>query len=62
MISERDILKALDKPRQLYSIHSLVNPGSKDQTTVHELLKVMREKGLVKFDIKNGHWRKAGTR
>jgi len=52
------VLAALDKPRALHSVHSLIDPGSRNPDNTQDLLKAMREEGLVKFDINTGRWSK----
>lgn len=59
MITEDDILAALDKPRNVHSIQKLVAPSLKTVEPLQELLLQMRSSGRVKFDIKTGYWRKA---
>jgi hypothetical protein len=55
MISEDAVLKALDRPRRLFAILAAVDPGGR-QETLQDLLMRMRERGLVRFDIKKGTW------
>ena len=58
MVTEDAVLKALEKPRKLYSILQVTDPsGSTDALQV--LLMKMRDEGKVKFDINKGNWRKA---
>ncbi|MEO8667884.1 MAG: hypothetical protein ABI399_05160 [Bauldia sp.] len=57
MTNER-ILAALDKPRTTYSVRMVVNPSASVEE-VHVLLIKMRDDGLVKFNINNGHWSRA---
>ena len=52
------VVAALDKPRSIYSVLGIVNPGG-DVDVVQTLLMQMREEGLVKFDIKKGLWSRA---
>ena len=56
MITEDDVVRALDKPRPLFSVQQVINPGSKSTEELHGLLLKMREAGQVKFDIKTGRW------
>ena len=57
MVTEDAVLKALDKPRKVYSILQAVNPsGSQDE--LQELLLKMRSEKKVAFDIKKGNWRR----
>ena len=58
-ISKEKVLAALDKPRALYSVHSLIDPGTKSTDNTQDLLKAMREEGLVRFDINTGRCSKA---
>ena len=57
MVTDDVVLKALDKPRTLYSILQVVSPGGSTDT-LQILLMKMRDDGRVKFDIKKGSWRK----
>lgn len=59
MIKEDDVLTALDKPRATYSLQKLLDPSSKSPDALQDLLMRMRTAGKVKFDIKDGKWRKA---
>jgi len=59
MVTEDEVLAALDKPRALYSIQQLVDPSNKSTDALQELLLRMRAAGKVKFDIKAGRWSKA---
>jgi len=56
---EADVLAALDKPRALYDVQKLVDPGAKNTDALQDLLMRMRTAGQVKFDIKTGKWAKA---
>ena len=57
MMKEDSVLKALDKPKTIYSILQVVDPsGSQDQ--LQELLLKMREEKKVTFDIKKGRWKR----
>lgn len=58
MIAEADVLRALDKPRKIYSIQCVVNPGQKSTDELHALLLKMRDNKKVAFDIKSGRWTK----
>ncbi len=59
MINVDDILAALDKPRAVYPLQQLVDPGSKSTEALQELLIRLRAEGKVKFDIKSGKWARA---
>jgi hypothetical protein len=59
MVTEDDVIRAIDKPRQLFSVQMVVNPGSKGTDELHALLLRMRDAGKVKFDIKTGRWAKS---
>jgi hypothetical protein len=59
MIREEDVLAALDKPRAVYALQQLLNPGSKSTDALQDLLMRMRTAGKVKFDINTGKWSKA---
>ncbi len=57
MVTEDNVLNALDKPRKLFSLQQLTDPsGSSD--ALQTLLMKMRDAGKVAFDIKKGAWRK----
>ena len=58
MITEEDVLNALDKPRALYPLQQRLDPSNKSTDGLQELLMRMRTEGKVKFDIKNGKWNK----
>ncbi|WP_237479025.1 hypothetical protein [Lichenibacterium dinghuense] len=58
MVTEDAVLKALDKPRKVYSILQVTDPGGSTDA-LQALLMKMRDEGKVKFDINKGNWRKA---
>jgi hypothetical protein len=62
MITEDDVVRALDKPRPLFAAQQVINPGSKSSEELHGLLMRMRDAGQVKFDIKTGRWSLAERR
>jgi hypothetical protein len=62
MITENDVVRALDKPRALYAAQQVINPGSKSTEELHGLLMRMRDAEQVKFDIKTGRWSLAERR
>ena len=57
MVTEEAVLKALDKPRKLYSILQATDPGGSSDA-LQALLLRMRDDGKLKFDINKGNWRK----
>jgi len=59
MIQVEAILAALDKPRAVYPLQQLVDPGNKSTEALQELLIRLRAEGKVKFDIKSGKWSRA---
>jgi len=59
MTKEEDVLGALDRPRAIFSLQQLLEPGKKAADGLHDLLMRMRAEGKVKFDIKTGRWSKA---
>ena len=59
MTNEQDVLAALDKPRAVYALQQLLDPGSKSTDALQDLLMRMRTAGKVKFDIKTGKWTRA---
>ena len=58
MITEEDVLAALDQPRAIYPLLQRVDPANKSTDALQELLMRMRAAGKVKFDIKTGKWAK----
>jgi hypothetical protein len=62
MITENDVVRALDKPRTLYAAQQVINPGCKSTEELHGLLMRMRDAEQVKFDIKTGRWSLAERR
>lgn len=56
MIAETDVIRALDKPRKLYSIQQVINPGQKTTDELHALLLRMRDEKKVAFNIVSGRW------
>ena len=57
-MTEDAVLKALEKPRKLFSILQAIDPsGSTD--ALQELLMRMRQEKKVVFDIRKGHWKRA---
>jgi hypothetical protein len=59
MITEDDVIAALDKPRAVYSILQLVDPSSKSTEALQDQLMRMRSSGKVTFNIRTGKWSKA---
>jgi hypothetical protein len=59
MVTEDDVLKALDKPRAVYALQKLLDPSSKSTDALQDLLMRMRTAGKVKFDINKGNWSRA---
>ena len=59
MITEAEIMNALDKPRKLYSIQQRVAPEQKNTDELQTLLMRLRDQKKVKFDIHSGRWSKA---
>lgn len=57
MVTEDAVLKALDKPRKIYSVLQAVDPGGSTEA-LQVLLMKMREAGKVAFDINKGSWRR----
>lgn len=57
MVSEDAVLKALDKPRKIFSIRQAVDPAGSEES-LQILLMRMRDSGKLAFDIKKGTWRK----
>lgn len=61
MVTEDEVIRALDKPRQLFSVQQIVNPSRKSTDELHALLLRMRDAGRVRFDIKSGRWARPGA-
>ena len=59
MVTEEEVLAALDKPLAVYAVQRLVDPSSKSTDALQDLLMRMRATGKVKFDIKKGTWSRA---
>ena len=59
MMTEAEIIAALDKPRTLYSVQQRVAPGQKDTEELQIALMRLRDQKKVKFDINTGRWSKA---
>jgi hypothetical protein len=59
MVTEAEIMAALDKPRTLYSIQQRVAPSQKDTEALQIVLMGLRDQKKVKFDINSGRWSKA---
>ena len=59
MITEDEVLRALDKPRKLFSLQQAINPSTKQTDKLHSLLLAMRKEGKITFDINSGRWDKS---
>jgi hypothetical protein len=59
MITETEILAALEKPMAVYPLQQRLDPSSKSTDALQDLLLRMRAAGKVQFDIKTGKWSKA---
>lgn len=59
MITETEIIAALDKPRNLYAIQQRVSRGRRDTDELHTVLLRLCDQKKVTFDIKSGKWSKA---
>jgi len=59
MITEAEIIAALDKPRSLYAIRQRVGPGQKETEELQMVLMRLRDEKKVKFDINSGRWSRA---
>jgi hypothetical protein len=56
MITEAEIMAALDEPRKLYAILQRVAPGQKDTEELQLFLMQLRDQKKVKFNINTGRW------
>ncbi len=59
MMTEAEIMAALDEPRKLYAILQRVAPGQKDTEELQLLLMQLRDQKKVKFNINTGRWSRA---
>jgi len=59
MITEADIIAALDEPRKLYAILQRVAPGQKETEELQTVLMRLRDEKKVKFNINSGNWSRA---
>jgi hypothetical protein len=59
MITEAEIIAALDKPRSLHSIQQRVAPGQKESEELQLTLMRLRDEKKVRFDINTGRWSRA---
>ena len=59
MITEAEIISALDKPRKLHSIQQRVAPDQKDTEELQMTLMRLRDQKKVRFDIHSGRWSRA---
>jgi hypothetical protein len=59
MITEDDVMAALDKPLAVYALQQRLDPSSKSTDALQDQLMRMRASGKVKFDIKTGKWTRA---
>ncbi len=59
MITETEILAALEKPSAVYPLQQRLDPSSRSTDALQDLLLKMRAAGTVKFNIKTGKWSRA---
>jgi hypothetical protein len=59
LITEDDVLAALDKPLAVYPLQQLLDPSRKSTDELQDQLMRMRAAGKVKFNIKTGKWERA---
>jgi len=59
MITETEIIAALDKPSTLHSIQQRVAPSRKGTDGLQIALMRLRDQKKVKFDINSGRWSRA---
>ena len=59
MITEAEIMAALDEPRKLYAILQRVAPGQKETEELQTVLMRLRDEKKVKFNINSGNWSRA---
>ena len=59
MITEAQIIAALDEPRKLYAILQRVSPGQRETEELQIVLMQLRDQKKVKFNINSGRWSRA---
>jgi hypothetical protein len=59
VVTEDDVLKALEKPLAIYALQQLLDPSRKSTDELQDQLMRMRASGKVKFNIKTGKWARA---
>jgi hypothetical protein len=59
MITDAEIMAALDEPRKLHSIQKRVAPDQKNTEELQTVLMRLRDQKKVKFDINSGRWSRA---
>lgn len=59
MITEDDVLAALEKPLAVYALQQRLDQSRKSTDELQDQLMRMRTSVKVKFDIKTGKWKRA---
>jgi len=59
MITEAEVIAALDEPRKLHAIQQRVAPGQRNTEELQIVLMRLRDEKKVKFDINSGRWSRA---
>ena len=59
MITEAEVIAALDEPRKLHAIQQRVAPSQKNTEELQIVLMRLRDEKKVKFDINSGRWSRA---
>ena len=59
MITEAEVIAALDEPRKLHAIQQRVAPGLRNTEELQMVLMRLRDEKKVKFDINSGRWSRA---
>jgi hypothetical protein len=59
MMTEDDVLAALDRPLAVYALQQRHDPSRKSTDELQDQLMRMRSSGKVKFGIKTGKWYRA---
>jgi hypothetical protein len=59
LITEDDVLAALEKPLAVFPLQQLLDPSRKSTDELQDQLMRMRASGKVKFNIKTGKWARA---
>jgi len=59
MITEAEVIAALDEPRKVHAIQQRVAAGQRNTEELQIVLMRLRDEKKVKFDINSGRWSRA---